>query len=43
MHLNAIREDMGFGSTSDPVEANYLPVEYDDFVDSLLSFCVNRQ
>ena len=41
-HLPTFKEDLGIGSAAEPVAANYLTVEYDDFVDSILSFCATK-
>ena len=41
-HLPTFKEDLGIGSEAEPVAANYLTVEYDDFVDSIVSFCATK-
>ena len=42
LHLPTFKEDLGIRSEADPVAANYLTVEYGDFVDSIVSFCATK-
>ena len=41
-HLPTFKEDLGIGSEAEPEAANYLTVEHDDFVDSIVSFCATK-
>ena len=41
-HLSSFKGDLGIGSEAEPLAANYLTVEHDDFVDSIVSYCDNK-
>ena len=41
-HLSNFKKDLGIGSGAEPVAANYLTVEHDDFVDSIVSYCARK-
>ena len=41
-HLSTFKEDLGIGSEAEPVAANYLTVEHDTFVDSIVSYCATK-